>query len=113
MSSTQIKKAHTACTDNANTQSKSTTKLQQLQKFYEYLKTNTATCTQVAIAIGIPQKNLTRYKSKLQKSNDLQVIKNIRCPSTGINNVQLLTTNKELFVTKINYQLNLFDNGQG
>ncbi len=69
----------------------------ELQLFYDYLKTNVGTCTQVAEALNIRQKNCTRYKRTLQRTGSLAVIKLVRCPITGYNNVQQLTTNETLF----------------
>jgi hypothetical protein len=77
-------------------------------RFLEYLKIHSATCTQVAKVLNIDQKNCTRYKRKFQQQGLLAVIKIVRCPHTGFNNVQLLTSNGALF-PKTKIQLDLWE----
>lgn len=77
---------------NANVTNKN-----ELQAFYDYLKQNKATCTQVAEVLNIRQKNCTRYKRTLERNNQLAVIRLVRCPITGYDKVQQLTTDENLF----------------
>ncbi len=55
----------------------------QAKIFFEYLKTNEATCTMAAVATGIPQKNCTRYKRYYEDLNLLWEIKRRPCKHTG------------------------------
>jgi hypothetical protein len=66
-------------------------------RFYKHLLDNPCTCTQAALALQVPQKSCTRYKRQLEELGILAVIKLVRCPITGFNHVQLLTTDKALF----------------
>jgi hypothetical protein len=77
--------------------------------FYEYLKEHTATCSMVAEATGIKQKNLCRYKKTLQDENLLWEVDFRKCTLTGFK-AEWLTTNPELIPT-VNNQLSLFDGG--
>ena len=67
------------------------------EKVYQLLLEQPLTCTQIAIALNIPQKCCTRYKRQLEVQNKLAVIKLVRCPITKVDKVQLLTTNETLF----------------
>lgn len=79
--------------------------LPQLNRFYEYLKTETVTATMAAVILGIPQKNICRYKRSLEKEGRLWETKFDRCPVTGFE-AWYLTTNPENKVP--NNQLDLF-----
>lgn len=67
----------------------------QKRVFRNYLKTNTATCSMVAKATGIPQKCLTRYKRSLEKSGQLVELFKADCKHTGCR-ASYLTTNDNL-----------------
>jgi aminopeptidase-like protein len=77
----------------------------ELQAVYEYLQTNIATATQVAVALNIYRPNLCRRKRKLETVGKLAVIKKGICPITK-HTAALLTTNPALFPNPS--QLNLF-----
>jgi len=51
---------------------------------FQYLQENTATASMVAEATGIPQKNICRYKRKLQLAGKLWGIERKSC-LTGFN----------------------------
>lgn len=55
----------------------------QLMAFRAYLMEHTATATMCAIALGIPQKNICRYKRELEKRNMLWEVRFHRCEITG------------------------------
>ena len=55
----------------------------QLIQYYEYLQKNTATNSMVEQAIGIKQKNLTRYKVTLEDQGSLVVVYRGFCEVTG------------------------------
>ena len=55
----------------------------QLEKFYNYLKDKELTATQVSVMLGIPQKNICRYKRVLEKQDLLWEVKYVKCPLTG------------------------------
>jgi hypothetical protein len=67
----------------------------QTRKFKKYLIENTATCTMVSNATGIPQKNLTRYKRHLEDEGKLIELFQARCKDTGFP-ASYLTCNLEL-----------------
>lgn len=77
----------------------------QMQVFYNYLQTHTATASMVAEATGIKQKCLTRYKRTLEKSNLLWQVCERKCKVTGFK-AYYLTTNPAK--APANYQLELF-----
>lgn len=54
----------------------------QLRRFREYLRKNTATCTMVCEAVGIPQKNATWYKRQLEDSGQLVEVYKSECEHT-------------------------------
>lgn len=64
----------------------------QKQKFYSYLYSHTVTCTAASKALDIPQKNLTRYKRRLERAGVLWVVRRGICPVTGFT-AGFLTTN--------------------
>ena len=51
--------------------------------FREYLRNNTHTCTMACDALGIPQKNATRYKRTLEAAGILMEVCVTYCKSTG------------------------------
>ena len=72
----------------------------QLIRYYEYLQKNTATNSMVEQAIGIKQKNLTRYKVTLEDQGSLVVVYRGFCKVTGFP-ADYLSTNKEI-IKKVN-----------
>ena len=83
----------------------------QLIQYYEYLQKNTATNSMVEQAIGIKQKNLTRYKVTLEDQGSLVVVYRGFCKVTGFP-ADYLSTNKEI-IKKVNerkYKETLFHN---
>jgi len=72
----------------------------QLIQYYEYLQKNTATNSMVEQAIGIKQKNLTRYKVTLEDQGSLVVVYRGFCKVTGFP-ADYLSTNKEI-IKKVN-----------
>ena len=81
----------------------------QLIQYYEYLQKNTATNSMVEQAIGIKQKNLTRYKVTLEDQGSLVVVYRGFCEVTGFL-ADYLSTNKEI-IKKVNerkYKKTLF-----
>lgn len=55
----------------------------QLERFYTYLQENTVTSTMASKALAIPQKNLTRFKRKLEIANRLWEVDYKYCEHTG------------------------------
>ena len=78
----------------------------ELHAVFEYLKVNTATATQVAVALNIYRPNLSRRKRVLEIAGNLAVVKKGFCPITKRWGVQILTTNPALFPKQL--QLKLF-----
>ena len=70
----------------------------QKKLFFEYLQKNTVTCSMASEALSIPQKNLTRYKRRLQKEGKLKVCFQGVCKITKYH-AEYLTTNPELIKT--------------
>ncbi len=68
-------------------------------RFYEYLNHHTTTVASVFKATGIPEKYLCQCKAYYESRNLLKVVTIGRCPTTGSNNVQFLTTNENLLKT--------------
>ena len=81
----------------------------QLIQYYEYLQKNTATISMVEQAIGIKQKNLTRYKVTLEDQGSLVVVFRGFCEVTGFL-ADYLSTNKEIIkkVKERKYKETLF-----
>lgn len=81
----------------------------QLIQYYEYLQKNTATNSMVEQAIGIKQKNLTRYKVTLEDQGSLVVVYRGFCEVTGFL-ADYLSTNKEIIkkVKERKYKETLF-----
>jgi len=55
----------------------------QLQIVVEHLKKNTATASMVTDQTGVPQKNICRYKRKLEKAGRIWEVEKKRCRKTG------------------------------
>ncbi len=86
--------------EEANNQSpkkqyKYTSSESQFRAFRNYLSKNTATCSMASDALGIPQKNLTRYKRSLQEAGQLVEVFESECPITGFK-AAFLSTNQVL-----------------
>ncbi|KNB61295.1 hypothetical protein AR686_07245 [Chryseobacterium aquaticum subsp. greenlandense] len=78
----------------------------QLQKFLDYLQNHVATASMVSEATGIPQKNICRYKRKLETEGRLFEVFKSRCKLTGYF-ASYLSLKKNLYpITK---QLTLFN----
>ena len=77
----------------------------EIKRVYEYLKTNTATATQVALALNIHRPNVCRYKRKLERASLLKEVKKTICPATK-HRASLLTTD----ITYIQFLLNHIKN---
>ncbi|MDM1534222.1 hypothetical protein [Myroides marinus] len=73
--------------------------------FLDYLKTCVSTCSMVASETGIPHKNLTRYKAKLEKQGLLWCVEKNYCKKTK-RKAWYLTTNPDLI--PFDNQLTLF-----
>lgn len=67
----------------------------QKEVFVQFLNENVATCSMVAKQTGIPQKNLTRYKSELEDKEVLKVLFVTNCKVTKFK-AQYLTTNTDI-----------------
>ena len=77
-----------------------------MQIFYEYLRSNVATCSMVSENTGIRQKCCTRYKRILEKNGYLYEAYEGKCKYTGFK-AMFLTTNR-LLMPKLPQQLELF-----
>lgn len=64
----------------------------QEKRYFEYLKTHTATNSIVSKTLNIPQKNLTRYKRYFEKKGLLKEVAKRKCRLTGFP-AWYLTTN--------------------
>lgn len=62
--------------------------------FFNYLQENTATSSMASAALGIPQKNLTRYKRELEKAGLLMVVCTSICRVTKHRADYLTTSDK-------------------
>lgn len=67
----------------------------QERKFRAYLRRNTATCTMASEALGIPQKNLTWCKRRLEDKGQLVEVFKAKCKHTK-HQAFYLSTNKEI-----------------
>jgi len=67
----------------------------QIRIFRYFLSENTATCSMVTEATGIPQKCLTRHKRALEKSGQLIELFYADCRKTG-HRAAYLTTNQNI-----------------
>jgi len=79
----------------------------QKKQVFEYLMDKIATASMVASSLGIPQKNITRYKRELEESGLLKEVKEDQCKITR-RLAWYITTDKNLFPTIA--QLPLFPN---
>jgi predicted transcriptional regulator len=79
----------------------------QLQIVFEYLQSNVATASMVAKATGVSQKNICRYKRKLEKASLLWEVYNYPCKETG-RRAWFLTTNRSKTTIRSVIQLQLF-----
>lgn len=79
----------------------------QKKRVFEYLSDKIATATMVSNTLGIPQKNITRYKRDLEEEGKLREVFKTTCPITR-HLACYITTDKTKF--PISKQLNLFDN---
>jgi hypothetical protein len=79
--------------------------LNEQKRYFEYLKTNVATNSMVTEAIGILQKNLTRYKRTFEDAGLLYELYKGICKKTK-RRATYLTTNPDL-IPKSN-QLKMF-----
>ena len=77
----------------------------QLKTIFQYLQEHIATASMISAATGIPQKNICRYKRKLEIAGQLWEVEKKRCKHTGYK-AWYLTTNPEQ--APFNNQLNLF-----
>jgi hypothetical protein len=76
-----------------------------LKVYYNYLFNNVATNAMVSEAIGIKEKNLTRFKRELEKAGMLKSVRSGYCKVTRFR-AAYLTTNPDNF--PIDYQWKLF-----
>jgi hypothetical protein len=90
---------------NALNDATDTIYLNEQKRYFEYLKKNIATNSMVTDAIGIPQKNLTRYKRTFQKFELLFELYKGICKKTK-RRATYLTTDPDL-IPKSN-QLTMF-----
>ena len=81
------------------------TRINQTTTYFEYLKKNVATNSMVSEAIGISQKNLTRYKRTFEDAGLLYELYKGICKKTK-HRATYLTTNPDL-IPKSN-QLKMF-----
>lgn len=79
------------------------------KRFYEYLKKHTTTVATVSKVTNIPHKYLCECKAFYENKGLLKIITLGRCPTTGSNNVQFVSTKPDEF-ERITYsnQLKLF-----
>ena len=67
------------------------------QRFYNYLRNRICTCSEAALALGISQKNLCRYKRYLERQGLLWEVFRSGCPITGYP-AWFITTNPGLYL---------------
>ena len=79
---------------NSRNKQRQGTKLSEKKRFYLYLRNHTATASMVEKAIDIKQKNLCRYKKKLQDAGQLWEVCKSACKLTG-NKATYLTTDPD------------------
>jgi hypothetical protein len=58
-------------------------KTTQVLKIFRYLQNNTATASMISKATGIPRKNITSCKKKLEISGLLREVEKQKCKITG------------------------------
>jgi len=100
------KEAAKAAAKSSETCGKDTSRITQMQIFYEFLRENVGTCSMVSDVTGLKQKCCCRYKRELEKNGYLFEIYYGKCKSTGLK-AAYLTTNREL-MPKPPQQLELF-----
>jgi hypothetical protein len=66
-------------------------------RFYNYLKKHTTTIATVSKVTEIPHKYLCEVKAYYEKRKLLKVVMFGRCPTTGSNNVQFVSTNSNVW----------------
>lgn len=91
-----------------NSKNKNSKRITDVQIYWSYLQDAVCTNTMASKELGMPQKNLCRFKRILEKSNLLFVVYKGKCKITGRQNVQYLTTNPELINEFSNRQFKLF-----
>lgn len=85
------------------------------KRFYNYLKLHTTTAATVSKATQIPHKYLCECKAYFEKRKLLKVVFMGRCPTTGSNNVQFISTNPQTWGNTNpmeQNQLDLFENNK-
>lgn len=92
--------------NSLTSQSKDSSRLNQLQTIFHYLLEHIATASMVADATGVYQKNICRYKRDLEKAGRIWEIEKKPCKKTGFK-AWYLTTNPDK-APKHSPQLNLF-----
>ncbi len=75
--------------------------------FYEFFLTRITSVYDFEKQTGISRADGCRYKAKYEKLGLLQMIRLGICPISGERNVQMITTNKNWFITPS--QLTMFD----
>lgn len=77
----------------------------QLQTIFQYLQEYSATASMVAVATGVSQKNIYRYKRDLEKAGRLWEVQKKLCKQTGFKAWHLTTNPQNV---PFNNPLNLF-----
>jgi hypothetical protein len=95
-----------------NSEYKDTKRLSDLQTVFNCFFPEPRTMMQVSILTYIPTQYVCWYVRHLRMNGNIQIVRYGRCPQTGYDGVQFLTTNPDLF-RKMPKQLNLFENEQG
>ncbi|MGE0560470.1 MAG: hypothetical protein AB7O47_01515 [Flavobacteriales bacterium] len=90
-----------------NSDCKDNKKPTQIKIIFEYLKVNIATASMVSEATEIAQKNITRYKRKLELAGRLWEIEKKLCKKTGFR-AWYLSANPEHKPKHLINQLSLF-----
>lgn len=72
-------------------------RIEYRQRFYDYLKKHTTTVATVSKETKIPHKYLCEVKAYYQNRDLLKIVMYGKCPTTGSNNVQFLSTNPEVW----------------
>jgi len=70
------------------------------KRFFEHLKLDITTVATVSKETEIPHKYLCECKAYYEKRDLLKVLYLDRCPTTGSNNVQFVSTNKKVWNNK-------------
>lgn len=69
--------------------------LSELKRMYLYLQTHTATASMIEAALNIRQKNICRYKRRLEDEKKLWQVKEKLCNITGFKAWYLTTDPKQ------------------